>query len=100
MIAPAPPKEPAVASPLPGSEEELAELGAYKAWAEAKIALLIQRLRDAERQRRDEASRAASEAAQLRKVPLPSNARCTGDSHIGSCFHNLSSVQFRACTII
>lgn len=68
-----PPEKPSSASkqssgPPATPEEQLAELVAYKGWAEAKIALLIQRVRDAERVRREEAARTLAEAAQLRKV--------------------------------
>ena len=63
-------------------EEQLSELAGYKVWAEAKIALLLQRLRETERQRREEASRAAGEAAQLRKVGV-------GLAHgLGMCSEN------------
>lgn len=46
----------------------MADLQSYKAWAEAKIALLIQRMREGERQRREEATRVSAEATQLKKV--------------------------------
>lgn len=46
----------------------MADLQSYKAWAEAKIALLIQRMREGERQRREEATRVAAEATSLKKV--------------------------------
>lgn len=49
-------------------DDSASELEVYKAWAETKIALMLQRLREAERLRREEAMHCQNETSKLRKV--------------------------------
>ena len=52
----------------------MADLQSYKAWAEAKIGFLIQKLREGEQRKREEAAKAAADVLQLRKVRRPYRA--------------------------